>query len=92
MRVPLATYRLQFGPGFGFRDAERIVPYLAELGISDIYASPIFRARSGSPHGYDVADHSRLNPDLGSEKDFDSLLRSVKEHGMAGCRISCPTT
>jgi len=82
MRVPLATYRLQFGPGFGFRDAERIVPYLAELGISDIYASPIFRARSGSPHGYDVADHSRLNPDLGSEKDFDSLLRSVKEHGM----------
>jgi len=61
-RVPRATYRLQLNAGFTFADARRIAPYLAELGISDIYASPILRARKGSAHGYDVVYATALNP------------------------------
>lgn len=56
MRIPAATYRLQFNPDFGFDAAAVITPYLAELGISDIYASPILTPRHGSQHGYDVVD------------------------------------
>src|SRR6266568_425107 len=72
-RVPRATYRVQFNAGFTFRDAREIAPYLAELGISDLYASPILKARKGSTHGYDVVDASALNPELGTEEDFDAL-------------------
>src|SRR5919201_273844 len=68
-RVPDATYRLQLNRGFTFRDARAIVPYLHELGISDLYASPYFRARAESTHGYDIADHNSLNPAIGSESD-----------------------
>jgi (1->4)-alpha-D-glucan 1-alpha-D-glucosylmutase len=82
MRVPVATYRLQFNPSFGFRAAKDLVPYLADLGISDIYASPIFRARRGSAHGYDVADHNQINPELGSREDFLGLIGALKECGM----------
>jgi (1->4)-alpha-D-glucan 1-alpha-D-glucosylmutase len=82
MRVPVATYRLQFNPSFGFRAAEDLVPYLADLGISDVYASPIFRARRGSAHGYDVADHNQINPELGSWDDFLGLIGILKERGM----------
>jgi len=72
-RVPRATYRIQFNAGFTFADAREIVPYLAELGISDIYASPILKARKGSGHGYDVVDANALNPELGSDDDFNAL-------------------
>src|SRR3954451_1752349 len=72
-RVPRATYRIQFNAGFTFADAKEIVPYLAELGISDIYASPILKARKGSGHGYDVVDAMALNPELGTEDDFNAL-------------------
>ena len=82
MRIPIATYRLQFSPSFGFRSAREVVPYLAALGISDLYASPIFEARKGSPHGYDVVDPSRLNPELGTESEFDELIETVKAHHM----------
>jgi (1->4)-alpha-D-glucan 1-alpha-D-glucosylmutase len=78
-RVPRATYRLQFHAGFTFADARAIVPYLADLGISDIYASPILRARKGSGHGYDVVDPSALNPELGSEDDFNALHEELKQ-------------
>ena len=81
-RVPAATYRLQFNAAFTFRDAERIAPYLADLGISDIYASPILRARKGSPHGYDVVDPASLNPELGSEEDFDALHEALRSRGL----------
>jgi len=81
-RVPRATYRLQFNAGFTFADARAIVPYLAGLGISDIYASPILRARKGSAHGYDVVDAGALNPDLGSEDDFNALHEALQAHGM----------
>src|SRR5687767_7220955 len=73
-RVPISTYRIQFNKEFTFRDALQIVPYLHQLGISDLYASPIFMSRPGSPHGYDVVDPTRLDPELGSEKDFEELI------------------
>jgi (1->4)-alpha-D-glucan 1-alpha-D-glucosylmutase len=71
VRIPRATYRIQFNPSFGFQAAIEIVSYLAELGISDLYASPIFKARQGSPHGYDVVDQNQINPDLGTESEFE---------------------
>jgi (1->4)-alpha-D-glucan 1-alpha-D-glucosylmutase len=80
--VPRATYRLQFHAGFGFADAQAIVPYLAALGISHLYASPITMARPGSLHGYDVIDFNRLNPELGDEAAFDALVGELHAHGM----------
>ncbi len=82
MRVPTATYRIQFNPSSGFRTAGKIVSYLADLGISDIYASPIFRARKGSTHGYDVVDPNQLNPDLGEPADLEFLRAEIKKHDM----------
>ena len=69
-------------PSFGFREAEAIVPYLAELGISHIYASPYLRARSGSQHGYDVIDYGALNPELGSEDDHASWIATAQAAGL----------
>lgn len=80
MRIPRATYRLQFNPSFDFQGAREIVPYLAELGISDLYASPIFKARKGSTHGYDVVDQNQINPDLGTESDFEELTVALAKH------------
>jgi len=82
MTDPIATYRLQLRPEFGFAEAARIVPYLADLGISHIYASPIFRARPGSPHGYDGVDPNALNPELGSREDWQALVRRRQATGM----------
>ncbi|MBM0107426.1 malto-oligosyltrehalose synthase [Steroidobacter sp. S1-65] len=80
--IPRATYRLQFNKDFTFNDAARIAPYLARLGISHVYASPILKARPGSMHGYDVVDHSQLNPELGTREDFDRLVQILHEHGL----------
>jgi (1->4)-alpha-D-glucan 1-alpha-D-glucosylmutase len=77
-----ATYRLQFHQGFTFRDATLLVPYLAALGISHVYASPITEARPGSTHGYDIIDHNRLNPEIGSCGDFRMLSDALRAHGM----------
>lgn len=82
MRIPTATYRLQFTKDFRFADARAIVPLLARLGISDLYASPIFQARGGSSHGYDVTNPGRLNPELGTREEFDALAAELKQHGM----------
>ena len=82
MRIPVATYRIQFNHSFDFQAAKKIIPYLAELGISDIYASPIFKARKGSTHGYDVVDPDQLNFELGDEQDFNELIRELKNYGM----------
>jgi (1->4)-alpha-D-glucan 1-alpha-D-glucosylmutase len=82
LRIPVATYRFQFNGQFRFEDAGRLVPYLYRLGISDLYASPILRARKGSSHGYDVTDPTHLNPELGEAADFDSLVGNLKDHGM----------
>ncbi|MGV8074150.1 MAG: malto-oligosyltrehalose synthase [Syntrophobacteraceae bacterium] len=81
--IPLSTYRLQFNPAFGFTDAEQIVSYLSALGISCIYASPVFMARKGSTHGYDIIDPNRVNPELGSEEEFHRLLEEVNRQGIS---------
>jgi (1->4)-alpha-D-glucan 1-alpha-D-glucosylmutase len=77
-----ATYRLQFNKNFTFQDAAKIVDYLAELGITHVYASPILSARHGSTHGYDAIDPTRLNPELGTEADFAALLGKLRERGL----------
>jgi (1->4)-alpha-D-glucan 1-alpha-D-glucosylmutase len=81
-RRPLSTYRLQLGPHLGFRDAAALVPYLAELGITDVYLSPPFAAAPGSTHGYDVVDYNRLRPELGGEEGFEELCRAVAAAGL----------
>ena len=68
-----ATYRLQLRPGFGFREARELVPYLRELGVSHLYLSPIMEARAGSTHGYDVVDPTRISEQLGGEAAFREL-------------------
>ena len=80
--IPLATYRLQFNKNFTFNDATRILDYLRELGITEIYASPILTSRRGSGHGYDVTNPNRLDPDLGSEKDFEVFVSEMEKRGM----------
>ncbi len=80
--TPRATYRLQFHRGFAFADAMRIVPYLASLGISHIYASPIMAARAGSLHGYDGIDPTRINPELGGEDGLRALVEALKARDM----------
>ncbi|MBV8743941.1 MAG: malto-oligosyltrehalose synthase, partial [Xanthobacteraceae bacterium] len=75
--LPLATYRLQLTSKFTFDDAAAVVPYLAELGVSHVYASPFMRARAGSTHGYDVIDHAALNPELGGEEGFARLSQAL---------------
>ncbi len=82
LRIPTATYRLQLNLGFGFRNASAIIDYLAKLGVSDVYASPIFKARPGSQHGYDVTDPTRLNPELGRETDFRGLVWRLRQAGL----------
>ena len=78
----MATYRLQFHKDFGFRDAIELVPYLAGLGISHLYASPFLKARPGSTHGYDVIDHNAVNPEIGTENELNQLIATLKKHGM----------
>src|SRR5438132_7755435 len=81
-RVPRATYRVRLNAGFSFADARRVVPYLAELGISDLYLSPILKARKGSAHGYDVVDAVALNPELGTEDDFAAFHQEASQRGL----------
>jgi (1->4)-alpha-D-glucan 1-alpha-D-glucosylmutase len=82
MRIPVATYRIQLHKGFGFGPLKSIVSYLSDLGISDLYVSPIFKARKGSLHGYDVVNPGELNPELGDASDFKNLVKDLKKRGM----------
>ncbi len=81
-RIPCATYRLQFCAAMRFNDARPLTSYLSELGITDLYASPLLAARPGSTHGYDITDHNRLNPELGSEDDFSALTGELAAREM----------
>jgi (1->4)-alpha-D-glucan 1-alpha-D-glucosylmutase len=81
-RIPVASYRLQFNHQFTFPQATALIGYLKELGISDCYASPLLMARPGSLHGYDVVDHSKLNPELGTEAEFIAFASGLKNVGM----------
>jgi (1->4)-alpha-D-glucan 1-alpha-D-glucosylmutase len=80
--LPESTYRLQLHAGFTFRDALRIVPYLHELGITHCYASPYLKARPGSQHGYDIIDHRVLNPEIGTEEDYNAWVEALHAHGL----------
>jgi (1->4)-alpha-D-glucan 1-alpha-D-glucosylmutase len=82
VRVPVATFRLQFRAGTTFDDARRAVPFLDELGVDTLYASPILAARAGSEHGYDCVDPGRLDPSLGDEAAFVKLVDELRAHGM----------
>ncbi len=81
-RTPRATYRVQLNREFTFAQAAEIVPYLARLGVSHVYCSPFLKARAGSPHGYDIVDHGVLNPELGSEADYELFCATLAAHGM----------
>jgi malto-oligosyltrehalose synthase len=80
--APASTYRLQLQPGFGFADAAGIAGYLASLGVSHVYLSPILQAVPGSRHGYDVVDHSRISAGLGGEPAFRDMVARFREHGL----------
>jgi (1->4)-alpha-D-glucan 1-alpha-D-glucosylmutase len=83
-RIPIeSTYRVQLHAKFTFRDAAAMAPYLADLGITHLYASPYLKAQPGSTHGYDVVDHCRLNPELGTPEDYEALVAALAKHGMA---------
>jgi (1->4)-alpha-D-glucan 1-alpha-D-glucosylmutase len=80
--IPLATYRLQLTADFNFDKAAAVVPYLKALGISHVYASPFTTARKGSTHGYDVVDHTKLNPELGGEAGFERLSAALRQNDL----------
>src|ERR1700737_1335934 len=80
--VPIATYRIQLTAAFGFDAATAIVPYLKALGITHLYASPFMKARKGSSHGYDVVDHTRINPELGGDAGFERLSGALRQHDL----------
>jgi (1->4)-alpha-D-glucan 1-alpha-D-glucosylmutase len=82
MIPPRATYRLQFSKDFGFLQAAALAPYLAQLGVSHVYASPYLRARPGSTHGYDIVAHDELNPELGSAADFATMVAAFAHHDL----------
>ncbi len=79
---PEAVYRLQFHAGFTFQDAARLAPYLHDLGISHVYASPYLKARPGSTHGYDVLDHRLLNPEIGGEPAYAAYIEALRLHDL----------
>ena len=77
-----ATYRLQLHAGFGFDDAAAVVPYLADLGVTHLYASPILEAAAGSTHGYDVVDHGRVSDALGGRAGLERLVEALRARRM----------
>jgi (1->4)-alpha-D-glucan 1-alpha-D-glucosylmutase len=81
-RIPVSTYRLQFNYQFGFRDAAKIIAYLHELGITDIYSSPYFKACEKSLHGYDVVAPDALNPEVGTEVEFERMIEELHSRDM----------
>lgn len=82
MRIPCSTYRMQFNKSFTFSHLEEVLPYLYQLGVSTIYASPVFEAMPGSTHGYDVINPHRINPELGTEAQLRQIRRKMAEYGM----------
>lgn len=81
-RIPVSAYRLQFSRLFQFSDAKKIIPYLSDIGISDMYASPYFKAREGSLHGYDIVDHNTLNLEVGTEEEYHGMIQELWKYGM----------
>ncbi len=79
MQIPLATYRIQFTPNFGFTAAQKIASYLEQLGVSHLYASPILTSRKGSTHGYDAVNPREIDPELGGAEQFHKLVEQLQE-------------
>src|SRR6478752_4204828 len=77
---PVSTYRIQFQREFSFADFEKTIEYLRNLGVSTIYASPIFKSTPGSIHGYDVLDPLEINPEIGTKEQLESLSNQLKEN------------
>lgn len=82
MKVPTATYRIQFSSRFPLEDFQRITGYLRDLGISTIYAAPFFQARKGSTHGYDVLDPFTINKEIGRLEAFKNIAEWLKKNDM----------
>lgn len=82
MTTPVSTYRLQLTPDFGFGAAAEQAGYLASLGVTHAYLSPVLQAAPGSAHGYDVTDHSRLNAEFGGEPGFRDMAARFRRHGL----------
>ena len=80
--TPVSTYRLQLRESFGFEQAAAQAGYLASLGVTHVYLSPILQANPGSAHGYDVLDHSRVSTDLGGENAFRAMVETFHQHGL----------
>jgi (1->4)-alpha-D-glucan 1-alpha-D-glucosylmutase len=80
--IPIATYRVQLTANFDFDAAVAVIPYLKALGITHLYASPFMKSRKGSTHGYDVVDHTIINPELGGDAGFERLSRALKHHDL----------
>lgn len=81
-RLPRATYRLQFNRDFTFPQAEEILEYLHELGVSDVYCSPLFRAGAESTHGYDICCFVEVNPGLGGIEGFRKFSAAARQRGL----------
>src|SRR3712207_2039516 len=82
MTPPAATYRIQVRPGFGLEATAQLAGYLRDLGASHLYTSPLLAATPGSEHGYDVADHSKVNPEIGGEDGRRALVAALRDAGL----------
>ena len=81
-RVPAATYRLQVHAGFRLQDAAEVAGYLADLGVTHAYSSPLLRSAEGSNHGYDTVDHAHIDEARGGREGFDRFVAALHEHGL----------
>jgi len=79
---PVSTYRIQFNKDFTFKDLEKIIPYLDQLGVKTIYASPVFEATPGSTHGYDGTDPNKINPEIGTEEQLKKISNELKKRNI----------
>ena len=80
--MPTATYRLQIHAGFRLEDAADVAGYLADLGVSHAYSSPLLRSAAGSNHGYDTVDHAHIDEARGGREGFDRFVGALHEHGL----------
>lgn len=81
-RTPLSTYRLQLTPDFTFDKASEVLEYLVDLGVTDVYVSPILQAAPGSNHGYDVVDHRHISQELGGREGFEAFADRAHDLGL----------
>src|SRR4051812_34138733 len=81
-RIPGPTYRLQLGADLTLDQVRNLLPYLEMLGVTDVYLSPLFRARAESSHGYDVVDHGTIDPAIGDLQSFARMAEAARASSM----------